>query len=296
MPWQKRDRHPHKKKYSLAVEMIEWATVKMGFPKCTVIADSWYGIGPFVKELKRLGLGYVLEVRSNYNVKVVCRIPKLTPTGKKAKNQYDLIGLPDYFKSIPTFKRCGFAANPEAGKKEKVLYQTKVDTVRLNSIPGRHRVVESYDPFAKTRKYLLTDQLTWEASKILTVYTFRWVIEEFFRNAKQLTDMEGATVRSEQGVTLTLCLVSWIDFLLHLENHKRGIAEKLSKGSLTIPSIVRQFQHENTEAVIKKIQTEDDFARKWLEAEEKNIVRKRKPRKDLEMLENSEDEDLKDAA
>ena len=31
-------------------------------------------------------------------------------------------------------------------------------------------------------------------------YSFRWVIEEFFRNAKQLSDMEGATIRSEQGV------------------------------------------------------------------------------------------------
>ena len=60
----------------------------------------------------------------------------------------------------------------------------------------------------KTSKYLLTNELTWEANKIISVYSNRWVIEEFFRNAKQLTDMEGATIRSEQGVTLSLCLVS----------------------------------------------------------------------------------------
>ncbi|MCP4155296.1 MAG: transposase [bacterium] len=296
MPWQKRDRHPHKKKYSLAIEMIEWATVKMGFPKCTVLADSWYGIGPFVKELKRLGLGYVLEVRSNYNVKVACKVPKLTPTGKKAKNQNELISLPKYFKSIPTFKNCGFAADPDIGKKEKVLYQTKVDTIRLNSITGKHRVVQSYDPIAKKQKFLLTDQLTWEASKIITVYTFRWVIEEFFRNAKQLTDMEGATVRSKQGVTLSLGLVSWIDSLLHLENHKRGIAEKLPKGSLTIPSIVRQFQYENAVAVVEKIQKDDAFSMKWLGNWGKNIMRNRKQRKDLDMLEDLEGGNMKNAA
>jgi len=43
----------------------------------------------------------------------------------------------------------------------------------------------------------------------------------------QLTDMEGATVRSEHGVTLALCLVSWIDLLLHSENYKQGNAGKL---------------------------------------------------------------------
>ncbi|BBO81261.1 hypothetical protein DSCO28_18270 [Desulfosarcina ovata subsp. sediminis] len=50
-----------------------------------------------------------------------------------------------------------------------------------------------------------------------TSYSHRWVIEEFFRNAKQLTDMEGATIRTEQGVSITICLVSWIDSLLHFE-------------------------------------------------------------------------------
>ena len=51
----------------------------------------------------------------------------------------------------------------------------------------------------------------------------QWRIEEFFRNAKQLTDMEGATIRSEQGVTLALYLVSWIDSLLHYENYSEAL-------------------------------------------------------------------------
>ena len=93
----------------------------------------------------------------------------------------------------------------ETGKKEKVIYHLKISTVRLNSLPGKHRIVQSFDPAKKTTKYLLTNELTWEGIKIVTVYCHRWVIEEFFRNAKQLLDMEGATIRSEQGVTLSLC-------------------------------------------------------------------------------------------
>lgn len=44
---------------------------------------------------------------------------------------------------------------------------------------GKHRVVESVDPIRQTTKYLLTDQLTWEAGKILNAYSSRWIIEAF---------------------------------------------------------------------------------------------------------------------
>ena len=92
--------------------------------------------------------------------------------------------------------------------------------------------------------------------------------------------MEGATVRSEQGVTLALCLVSWIDFLLHLENYKQSIAKGLSKESLTIPSIIRQAQYENLEALIEKVQDEG-FVQRWLKAANENVKRKRKQRRKL---------------
>ncbi len=158
----------------------------------------------------------------------------------------------------------------------------------MNSIFGNHRVVESIDPIKQTTKYLLTDQLTWDAGKILSVYINRWVIEEFFRNAKQLTDMEGATIRSEQGVTLALYLVSWIDSLLHHENYKQRIAGKLTKGSLTIPSIVRQLQYENLNAVLERVQNEEEFVTKWIDVTRSTINRKRKKYTELILLKESD--------
>jgi|GEM_PF-3285231 len=50
----------------LAVEMLQWA-LDNGFPICIVLADSWFGTGPFVEELKRLKLSYVLEIKRDYN-------------------------------------------------------------------------------------------------------------------------------------------------------------------------------------------------------------------------------------
>jgi hypothetical protein len=295
MPWQHGKKYVCIPKYDLAVGMLEWA-LHHGFPRCMVLADSWFGIGPFIKELQRLRLSYVVEIKNTYTVRMPCKAPKLTPTGKLAKNQYNLMTLPNVFKHIMTSTSCGFAANKNEGKEEKVIYHTKIITGRLNSIVGKHRIVQSIDPTKHTIKYFLTDQLTWEATKMISVYSHRWVIEEFFRNAKQLSDMEGATIRSEQGVTLALCLVSWIDSLLHFENDKRRTAGELSNESLTIPSIVRQAQYENLEAFVERVQNDEDFVRRWCEVEKKHISRKRKSRKELIVIEDSGSEELDLAA
>ena len=280
MLWEKGKKYVCRPKYELAIEMLEWA-IRKGFPKGIVLADSWFGSGPFVKGLRRLGMSYVIEIKSSLKTRLSCKEPKLTPTGKMSKNQYDLVELPHVFEAISNFSTCGFAANKTIGKDEKVLYHAKVITARLNSIAGKHRIVQSVDPAKQTTKYLLTNELIWEAAKIISVYSNRWVVEEFFRNAKQLTDMEGATVRSEQGVTLALCLVSWIDFLFHLENYKRCTAGELPKEPLTVPSIVRLAQYENLEAFLDRVQEEEGLVKKWLENVQKHLMRNRKKSSDL---------------
>jgi hypothetical protein len=108
--------------------------------------------------------------------------------------------------------------------------------------------------------------------------------------------MEGATIRSEQGVTLALCLVSWIDFLLHFENDMRSTAGELSKEALTIPSIVRQAQYENLEAFVERVQHDEDFVNKWCEVEKKHMSRKRKGRRELIIIEDSDGEEVDLAA
>ena len=283
------------KKYDLAIEMIEWA-MSIGFPKCVVLADSWFCTGPFIKQLQDMQLDYVLEVKANYKVRIKSKKPKLTPTGRLAKNQIDKVALPKFFSTINTIVRCGFSADLKTGRREKALYITKVSTIQLNSIPEKHRIVESQIPETQTYKYLLTNRLTWEANMIISTYSHRWVIEEFFKNAKQFSDMEGTTIRSEQGVTLSLCLVSWIDFLLHLENYKHCVTDKFPKESLTIPSIIRQAQHENMKAFLKRVQEDEGFVDKWFEVTQTKIYRNRKEYKELVTLDAADEATYRIAA
>lgn len=293
MPWQRRKKIVYRTKYDLAVEMLEWA-IESGLPKGIVLADSWYGIGPFIKELKRLKLNYVLEIKFDRKIRTPCKEAKRTPSGQLAKKQYELITVAEFFASMTVFARCGFARDLETGQEEKVLYELKIATTRLNAFAGQHRLVASIDPRKGTVKYLLTNQLSWNATKIVSVYSERWVIEEFFRNAKQLLDMDGVMLRSEQGITVTLCLVFWLDYLLHMENYKYSMTGEFPKEPVTIPSIIRKAQYENLEAFIERIQTDSDFVYKWCEVEKKHIFRKRKKRKELILIEeeNREEFDL----
>ena len=164
----------------------------------------------------------------------------------------------------------------------------KMATVRFNAFAGPHRVVASVDVRTQKVKYLLTNQRSWNATKIVSLYSERWVIEEFFRNAKQLFDMDGVMLRSEQGISVSLCLVFWLDYLLHMENYKLSISGEFSKEPVTIPSIIRQAQYENMEAFIERIQSDEEFVYRWCEVERKNIFRNRKKRKELIMIEDAE--------
>lgn len=119
MPWARRKNLVHKTKNELAIEMLEWALSK-GYPPCTVLADSWFGVEPFIKGLKRLKMSYVIEIKNSLKVRVTCSTPKLTPTGKLAKNQYELKSLSDFFNLITDMITSGFAADEKLGKEAKV--------------------------------------------------------------------------------------------------------------------------------------------------------------------------------
>ena len=74
MPWRRGKDIVHKTKNELAIEMLKW-TIDNGFPKCTVLTDSWFGVEPFIKGLKRLKLNYVVEIKSNLMRAITPKLP-----------------------------------------------------------------------------------------------------------------------------------------------------------------------------------------------------------------------------
>ena len=139
MPWRRGKQIEHKNKNELALEMLQWA-LENGFPKCTVLADAWFGVGPFIKGLKRLELSYIVELKSNLNVRVPGDKPKLTPGGKLSKIQYDKVNITKFFETVHESRNCGFSAVADEGKKgegslpnQDSQHQTQLDSREASS-------------------------------------------------------------------------------------------------------------------------------------------------------------------
>lgn len=270
-------------KNDLALELIKEA-LNNGFFCSAVLADSWYCVKPFIKGLQELDLKYIFEIKRNATM----RLP-IPETGHKRKKWYKTRNMADYIhRYVHTKRIIGFIGDLENGKAEKVLYEIKEQILTIHALPGKHKVIYSYDKAKETEKYLITNALTWEGIKVVKEYFCRWVIEEFFRNAKQQLDMEGASVRSEQGVAIKLFLLTCIDSLFHIKIAKL-VSENSKSGALTFQSIVRLSIYENAENFVKLIKSPEgeSFLNRWLNQLKSDSIRKRKIKSEINYLDQT---------
>lgn len=288
-----------KTKNELAIELIDEALGR-GFRCQVVLADSWFCVEPFLRALRHRGLRYVVELKRSATVRIpIPRTPQLKRRGRPRKKWYTTVNITEYMSQESSSRVIGFRGDLENGREEQSLYEVTERIGVPNALPWKHKIVLSRDPKKQTAKYLITNELSWEALKVVTEYFRRWTIEEFFRNAKQQLNMEGACVRSEQGVALTLFLLTCIDSLFH-----RTIAERVSGDShaepITVQSVVRLAVVENAERFVKVVRSPDgrQFLDRWIEQLHREAIRNRKVNSEVDYLEETLEscEELSDVA
>jgi len=275
-----------KTKNDLALELIREG-IKRGFPCGVVLADSWYCVEPFIRELRWMGLRYVMEIKTNATVRRPIKRTEEQRRGPKRKKWYRKVSIISHMEKVKGVRKIGFLGDLATGKEEKVLYEIKEKTCRIHALPGLHKVIYSYDPERGTEKYLITNELTWEGVKVVKEYFHRWVIEEFFRNAKQQLNMEGACVRSEQGVAITLFLLTCVDSLFHMEIAKLVSANSQSE-PITVQSVVRLAVLENAENFVRVIKSPsgEKFLERWIKQLKADAVRHRKVKSEVGYLDH----------
>ena len=273
-----------KTKNDLAIELIRKARER-GFPCGVVMADSWFCVEPFVRRLQRMRLRYILDLKTNATIRLPIEQREEKRRGRKRQKWYRTENVVRVMNRVRGQREIGFIGDVETGKPEKVLYELREKVCVINALPGQHKIVYSYDPRKKTEKYLITNELSWEGVKVVKEYFHRWAIEEFFRNAKQQLDMEGACVRSKQGVTITLFLVSYIDSLIHSKIAELAAGNSKSE-PLTVQSIVRLAELENAERFVSVIKSAEGekFLKRWIEGLRKDSIRKRVRRSEVAYL------------
>lgn len=85
------------------------------------------------------------------------------------------------------------------GEKKTVWAFSK--TVRLKRY-GRKRlvIVHEHEALSDTPRFLLTDALHWDTTRVLRMWTYRWPVEVFHECCKQAVGLEASQVRKEDAV------------------------------------------------------------------------------------------------
>ena len=229
-----------KKKWELALELIDQA-LAYGFNLYVILFDSWFCVNLFVKGLVKRKLTFISELKSN-NVAEFC------VEGRAKPIKILITKLFEYGRHLCESVGLGLKSNDEQ-KADRTLYETQSINAYVSAFNMKLKLIKSVDVRKGCHKIFVTNELSWSAQKVLEEYSYRWLIEEFFRNAKQLFGLEGASIRSEQGGAIKLFLVSFADLLVSLQLWK-SVQNGSHKELPTVSAILAHAVEENLNCLL----------------------------------------------
>lgn len=264
-----------KNKWKLAIELVDEA-MELGLNIDVVMFDSWFCVSGMINALIKRKLLFIADLKSNHTVEFMVQ-----DTSRTIK-----LNINEVFKycvHLGTLANLGLV-DREDGIAKQVLYETVTMTLFIPAFNRKLRCVKSIDKRTSGEKILVTNALCWEAAKIISTYSQRWLIEEFFKNVKGFFGLEKACIRSEQAGALTLMLVSFADLLLSIQLWK-NIHESSQKKLLTVSAIIAKAEYENISNLLEILDKDTERCRgiisTWLEMTEKRQQKERKKRKIL---------------
>lgn len=262
-----------KKKWELALELVDQA-IAHGFSISVVLFDSWYCVAPFVKALVNRKLTFISEMKSN-------NLAEFRTEGSNKSIKILITKMFEYGKHLCEDVLLGLKSNDEE-KPERTLYRTQSINAYVSALGMKLKLIKSIDVRKGCYKIFVTNELSWDTRKVLEEYSYRWLIEEFFRNAKQLFGLEGASIRSEQGGAIKLFLVSFADLLVSLQLW-RSAQNKFQKGLPTVSAILAHAAEENLKCLLdtNDHSTLKQIINNWLKICHKEQYKTRRERRSL---------------
>ncbi len=204
----------HIKGTTLAVTLIQ-ETISFGFPKLTLVADSWFDSVEIAAKLDEIGVPYVWEMKSNRNVK--------SNPGPKVK----------WSKLGPLFKGIErtLVTNRLGGTTRKWVAELRI------LLKNRKRYIKAIAVFNRKNGrdafafYGSTD-LSMSGARIWRVARSRWAIECLFRDLKQNLNFGRFKSANENAVNLAVVIPLIVITLLRLEPRKFGLREGMTVGAM----------------------------------------------------------------
>lgn len=219
-------------KISLAVKLVNQA-IEKDLPFETVLFDSWYLAPELIDVLKEHDKKWISILKSNRNISTN-NLHIFDEEGLEIEFDDKKIKAEDLVKLIPSS-----AFKPtQIGDKTYYCFSKNVHIASL----GKVRLVFSFEnpELEGTCAILITNQLSWDAKKIIETYLLRWPIETFYQDAKQQLGLNDYRMRKSKAIQKHWSLVFVAYSFLHLECLPASRRKKVKEPIQTIGQIVRQ--------------------------------------------------------
>lgn len=244
-------RKQYRKRTEIAVDLVQMIEEEGRFPKAHYAFDN----GVLTVELARL-----IESRSKHWVSELEKTRLIQWRGKWQQVQKVASELrsqhPEAFRPVMVHLRNG----------EKKVHYAFTKVVRLKKY-GRKRlaIVHEEKTLQDDPRFLLTDALHWESSRVIETWSYRWGSEIFHEFSKQVTGLESSQVRREEAVKRHFRLSCVAQSLLQRVSAVASKSERFefAKGQITFGQRVRTVAREVFGCLLKRAKQLFDQGKSW---------------------------------
>ena len=187
-----KNRLAYRKRTEIAVDIVRQLESEGKFPNADYAFDQGILSRPLTEVIEEKGKHWVTEIERSRNILWNDRWQRVERVAEELKSSH-----PESFRH--KLVRC------RNGEKRDIWAFTKV--VRLKKY-GRKRlvIVHETSDLSDAPRFLLTDALHWDASRVFATWSYRWSVEIFHEFSKQLVGFESAQLRNEEAVKRHFCL------------------------------------------------------------------------------------------
>jgi hypothetical protein len=187
-----KNRLAYRKRTEIAVDIVRSLESEGQFPNADYAFDQGVLSRPLTEVIEANGKHWVTEVERSRNIMWNGQWQRVDKIAQELKTHH-----PESFRH--KLVRC------RNGEQREIWAFTKV--IRLKKY-GRKRLVIVHEKpdLSDVPRFLLTDALHWDASRVFATWTYRWSVEIFHEFSKQLVGFESAQLRNEEAVKRHFCL------------------------------------------------------------------------------------------
>lgn len=182
----------YRKRTEIAVDLVKQIEAEGAYPQADYAFDQGVLSLPLTVLIESCGKHWVSEIEKTRLILWDGQWVQVQAVAEPLKQTH-----PESFR--PKRVRCRNQELRELWVFSKVVRLKKYGRKRLTII---HEKADLSDP----PRFLVTDALHWDASRVFATWSFRWPVETFHQFAKQLTGFEDAQLRNEEAVKRHFCL------------------------------------------------------------------------------------------